>query len=85
MLNRCSIDISKRLIEKGISVGVMSNTMEFPAPYDDIVKYIDTFETTIHGCTAGEHDSFTNKPGAYDLLMFEFWISHYRKLIDFGK
>lgn len=63
------IDISKRLIEKGISVGVMSNTMEFPAPYDDVVKYIDTFETTIHGCNAGEHDSFTNKPGAYDLLM----------------
>lgn len=63
------IDIAKHLKQKGISVGVMSNTMEFSASHDDVIKYIDTFETTIHGCNAREHDSFTRKPGAYELLM----------------
>ncbi len=63
------VDIASKLYESGIAVGVMSNTMEFPESFSEIVKYIDVYETTIHGRNAIEHDTFSNKDGAYKLLM----------------
>lgn len=63
------MDIAKRIRSSGILVGIMSNTMEFPEPIEEAVKYIDNYETTIHGKTALEHNTFSNKPGAYDSLM----------------
>lgn len=63
------IEIAKRLSERGIAAGIMSNTLELPVGIDEAVKYIDVYETTIHGRNALEHDAFSHKPGAYDLLM----------------
>lgn len=63
------IDIAKRLCEKGITAGIMSNTLEFPVAIDEVIKYIDVYETTIHGCTAMGHDAFSGKQGAYKLLI----------------
>lgn len=63
------IDIARRISEKGIATGIMSNTMNLPVSVDEAVKYIDVYETTIHGCNSTEHDAFSGKPGAYDLLM----------------
>ena len=63
------VDIAKNLSENGIATGVMSNTMEFHEDFSEVVKYIDVYETTIHGRNAIEHDTFSNKDGAYNLLM----------------
>lgn len=63
------IEIAKRLSENGIGTGIMSNTMSLPVPIDEVVKYIDVYETTIHGRNAIEHDAFSHKTGAYDVLM----------------
>ena len=63
------IDIAKRLFEKGIIVGIMSNTMELPVSVEEAVKYINVFETTIHGRNATEHDIFSHKPLAYETLI----------------
>lgn len=63
------VDIARRLYQNGIAVGVMSNTMEFSEDFSEVVKYIDVYETTIHGRNATEHDAFSNKEGAYNILM----------------
>lgn len=63
------IDIAKRLSENGIKVGIMSNTLEFPVAISEVVTYIGVYETTIHGCTAMEHDVFSGKQGVYDALL----------------
>jgi len=63
------IDIAKRIFEKNIAVGIMSNTLDFPIPFDEVVKYIDVYETTIHGRDALEHDAFSCKEGSYNLLI----------------
>lgn len=63
------IDIAKRISEMGMKAGIMSNTLEFPVAIDEVVKYISVYETTIHGCTAMEHDMFSGKQGAYDVLL----------------
>lgn len=62
-------DIAKRLFEKGIMVGIMSNTMELPVPIEQAVKCISVFETTIHGRNALEHDKFSQKPNSYNTLI----------------
>lgn len=63
------VDIARKLYENGIAAGVMSNTMEFPQDFSEVVKYVDVYETTIHGRNAIEHDAFSNKEGAYNILM----------------
>lgn len=68
------IDIAKRLREKGILAGIMSNTMDLPVPAEESIKYIDNYETTIHGINAIEHDTFSNKHGAYDFLMHKLRV-----------
>lgn len=63
------MDIAKYLHNKGIAAGLMSNTMDLPVPADEAIKYIDLYETTIHGSDSASHDSFCGKRGAYELLI----------------
>ena len=37
------IEIAKRLSERGIAAGIMSNTLELPVGIDEAVKYIDVY------------------------------------------
>lgn len=56
--------------DKGLSVSVMSNSMNFHGiPVDEVMNKVDTFETTIHGDCAITHDTFCDNPGAYEELV----------------
>ena len=63
------INIAKYLRQVGIAAGLMSNTMDLPVPAEEAIRYIDLYETTIHGSDSTTHDSFCGKRGAYELLI----------------
>lgn len=73
------IDIAKRLRAFNIAVSLMSNTMDLPVSVEESVKYIDLYETTIHGSNKNEHDEYCGKNGAYELL-----IGNLKKLCQFN-
>lgn len=62
-------ELARYIKSKNINVGIMSNTMNVSESFDEFTKYVDTYETTIHGSNAAEHDAFSGAPGAYDFLM----------------
>lgn len=63
---------------KGISVSVMSNSMNFREfPLEDILDKVSVFETTIHGDSANMHDKFCGNSGAYEEL-----VCNLKKLSD---
>lgn len=75
------LKITKLAKKLGLSVSILSNTLGFKkSEFEEIVKLIDKFNATILGADAKEHDSETNKDGAYREL-----IKNIKRLNSFGK
>jgi radical SAM protein with 4Fe4S-binding SPASM domain len=54
---------------------VMSNTFEpSSGSFEELCKFVDSVETTIHGPNASVHDSFCDVNGAYDNLVEKFHV-----------
>jgi len=76
-----AVDLAHYCCDRGLAVSVLSNTHRYPgASFDEAIRYISSFETTIHAPTAKEHDAFCNKSGAFD-----FVISQLRKVAAAGR
>lgn len=55
-------------------IEVLSNTHDYRengeiVPMEEVAKYVDKLNITVHGVTAGEHDSFNGVPGSYNHMM----------------
>jgi radical SAM protein with 4Fe4S-binding SPASM domain len=61
-----ALKLSKDL---GMKNTVLSNTLNFRHSLNQVIKYVDAFETTILGATPSEHDRVANRSGAYDILI----------------
>lgn len=53
---------------------VLSNTHEYKrngqvVDMEEVAKYVDELDVTIHGSTAEEHDTFNRTPGSYEKVM----------------
>ena len=53
---------------------VLSNTHDYkengkPVDMEEVAKYVDEMDVTVHGSTAEEHDTFNGVPGSYEHVM----------------
>ncbi len=72
------LELARYFKLNNIHLSILSNTLDFNANQDDILKYIDVFEGTIHHNISEEHDKFCGCDGAYKKLInnMEFFSSH---------
>ena len=63
------LKLAKYFSENNITVSILSNTLQFKkSELQDAVRYIDSFEGTIHSDKSKLHDEFCQCDGAFDLL-----------------
>ena len=62
------LELCKYIKTKNAKLTILSNTLGFGPFIDEITKYVDVFEGTIHHSSAKTHDEFCGCQGAYDLL-----------------
>lgn len=75
------VELSKYVAEYGIKVSILSNTLSFPnSSFEQVAKYIQSFETTIHHSNPLEHDNFCKSKGAYNKV-----INNLRIFSNMGK
>lgn len=72
------LDLARYIKSNEIHLSILSNTLEFNSNKYEILKYIDTFEGTIHHSISEKHDKFCGFPNAYTNLVnnLEFFSSN---------
>ena len=65
-----AVELASYCYSKGLRVSVLSNTHRYPhASFDEVTKYVSSFETTIHSPIASEHDAFCHSEGAFTSVL----------------
>lgn len=64
------VEVAKIFHDNGVTLSILSNTLAFNnEDLDDISRYIDAFEATIHSHVEKEHDNFCKVDGAYEKIL----------------
>ena len=64
------LDVAKYASDGGIKVSILSNTLSFKnSSPEEIMKYISSFEATIHHYIPEKHDDFCKHKEAFNLLV----------------
>lgn len=75
------VDLAKYATDSGIKTGILSNTLSFPRnSLEQVVKYIEVFETTIHDANPELHDKICGRKGAYRRV-----VNQLRIIADTGR
>ena len=74
------MELLRYIKEEGVKYGVntfvevLSNTHDYkddgkPVPMEEVAKYVDKLNVTVHGETPEIHDAFNGVPGSYEHMM----------------
>lgn len=72
------VELAAYAKNNGAMLSVLSNTLDFNGKKNDVLKYIDTYEGTVHHSNSRKHDTFCGVDGAYDKLVgnLKFFSDH---------